>query len=664
MDESKEQQKIYGFFQFLLYFLVLLDIYMIIYQEYGLLGSANLIFERLSGLLIFTQPFFAKLSTLILICLIGVGTKAQKNPKASSRTFVVLPLAFGLCLLFGSLTFLKYRSSPDLNAILPYTNGYELGYIVASVLGAILTMVSIDNISKFIKSNLGKDKWNIEQESFMQDTKPLNTPTSVSIPMQFYYKGKVHKGFININPFRGVAVVGTPGSGKSFGLINPMIRQMISKDFTMCLYDFKFPDLGKIAYYHYLLAQQQGRMLDYKFHVINLNDVTRSCRVNPLHTDYIKTLADAQEISTALVEALKKGDTGGGSDQFFTQSAINFLASAVYFLAKHENGRYSSMPHLMAFLNLSYEDVFTAMLLNPELNSLLSPFMSAHSRKAYDQLEGQVGTLKIFISRLASKESFWVFSKNDFSLKISDRANPSLLVLANDPSTQDINSALYALTVNRIVSLINSKGNHPTAIIADEAPTLYIHKVQNVIATARSNKVSVVLGLQELPQLKQQYGDKTADSVMSTIANIISGSVRSKQTLEWLQMMLGKVKQQGESMSIDRNKTSITMNERLDTLIPAGKIASLKTSEVVGLLAKDVDETKKFTGEYETSAIHCKISLDMDEIKVEESNYPEMPVYYDFKGREHTVLMKNYNRITEEIAEMVHKIRIGEHHVN
>src|SRR5690606_38760783 len=334
---------------------------------------------------------------------------------------------------------------------------------------------------------------------------------------------------------------------------------------------FKFPDLGKIAYYHFLLAKQQGRMKNYRFHVINLNDVSKSNRINPLRPAYVRTLAEAQEISTTLVQALKEGDKAGGSDQFFTQSAINFLASSVYFLAKYQNGKYSSMPHLMAFLNRSYEEIFTALKTNVELPSLLSPFMSAFEKKAYDQLEGQLGTLKIFISRLATKESFWVFSQDDFNLKISDPKHPAVLVLANDPITQGINSALYALVVNRITSLLNSKGNLPSAIIADEAPTLYIHNVQNVIATARSNKVGVILGLQELPQFKQQYGEKTAESISSIIGNILSGSVRNKQTLDWLQTMFGKVKQAGESLSIDRNKTSINLNERLDALIPAGK---------------------------------------------------------------------------------------------
>jgi len=659
MEEQKEQQKLYSFMQMTVYFFVFLDIGINVYLQAGIFGAFSLPLERLGNSILFNELLNTKIFTLIIICLVGIGTLAKKNLQADPKKHVAIPLAIGLILLFSSIFILNRSISSSSSDILPYTNIYQFIYVVFSFFGTLLTLTAVDNISKFIKSGFGKDKWNVEAESFMQDTKKLESPTSISIPMLFYYKKKVNSGFININPFRGVMVLGTPGSGKSFGVINPAIRQLLGKDFTMCLYDFKFPDLGKIAYYHYLLAKQQGRMKNHKFHVINLNDVTKSNRINPLNPAFVRTLAEAQEISTALVEALKKGDKSGGADQFFTQSAINFLASAVYFLAKYENGKYSSMPHLMAFLNQDYEDIFNALMTNPELPSLLSPFMSAFLKKAFDQLEGQIGTLKIFISRLATKESFWVFSQDDFNLKISDPKSPSILVLANDPMTQDINSALYALIVNRLVSLINSKGNCPTCIIADEAPTLYIHRVENLIATARSNKVGVILGLQELPQFKQQYGDKTAETISAIIGNVLSGSVRNKQTLEWLQTMFGKIKQTGESLSIDRSKTSVSLNERLDSLIPAGKIASLQTSEMVGLVARDVNNNEKYTGEYLSSAVHCKINLDMESINKEENNYPELPTYYNFKGNMDDKLFANYKRITDEIKEMVALISGG-----
>jgi hypothetical protein len=514
----------------------------------------------------------------------------------------------------------------------------------------------MDNVSKMIRSGLGKDKWNVEGESFMQPVKRIDTPYSVNIPMQFYFKGKVRDGWISIcNPMRGCMLIGTPGSGKSWGVVNPYIRQLTAKEFCCCIFDFKFPDLGKIAYYHYLLAKQNGKCQKHRFHVINLNEVEKSRRINPWRKDYINNLAAASESAEGLVEALKKGDKSGGSDQFFTQSAINFLSACIYFFSKYEHGKYSSFPHVLSFLNHSYEEIFNTLFSEQELVSLLSPFKSAFLAKAFDQLEGQVGTLKIFISRLATKETFWVFSGDDFNLKISDREEPGTLILASDPNTQNINSASYSIVLNRITKLINSKGNLPSALIIDEIPTLYIYKIENLLAVARSNKVAILMGLQELPQFNQQYGKDTAATITSVVGNVLAGSVRNKETLDWLERLFGKSKQIGESLSIDRNKTSSSLNEKLEPLIPAGKMASLNTGEMVGLIAADVQEN--YTGKFETSAVHCKINLNKKEIETEEAGYKELPVYYDFNGKKEEILLQNFYRINKEIDEVIKQFK-------
>lgn len=413
----------------------------------------------------------------------------------------------------------------------------------------------------------------------------------------------------------------------------------------------KFPDLAKVAYYHYLLAKQQNKCKQHSFHVINVTHVELGERVNPWRSDYFFGLADASETAEGLVEALKKSDKSGGADQFFTQSAINFLASCIYFFSRYNKGKYSSLPHVLAFLNCSYDEIFRTLFSEPELASLLSPFKSAYMAKAFDQLEGQIGTLKIFISRLATKETFWVFSGDDFDLKISSHENPSILVLANDPLTQNINSACYSIVINRVTKLINTKGNLPSALVIDEVPTLYVYKIENILAIARSNLVSVILGLQELPMFRQQYGADAANTIVSVVGNVISGAVRNKDTLEWLSMLFGKSKQKGESLNIDRNKTSTSLNERLDALIPAGKIASLNAGEVVGLLTSDAQDN--YTGKFETLAVHCRVNLDLEKIKKEESYYKELPVYYDFGGRKEEILMKNFNRITLEVQDII-----------
>jgi hypothetical protein len=652
MEETREQQKLHGFMRSAIYLSILFEAIIFVYREAPVWGFFYTPLIKLSRLIIYSDLVYSKLFTLTLMCLVSIGTLAKKEKDLNPKNHIVYPLSFGLIVFFGSI-FCQGRASP---LVFAYTTWFNLAYIVCSFSGALMTSVAMDNISKMIRSGLGKDQWNTEAESFMQPVLKTETPYSVNIPMLFYYKGKVRKGWINIvNVFRGTIVIGTPGSGKSFSVVNPFIRQLVAKEFAICLYDFKYPDLGHIAFYHYLLARQQGKLKNFAFHVLNLNEVEKSRRINPWRADYIRSLADAAETAEALVEALKKGDRSGGSDQFFTQSAINFLASCIYFLSKHGGGKLSSFPHVLALLNRSYEEIFNALVSEQELRSLLSPFMSAYHAKAFDQLEGQVGTLKIFISRLATKETFWVFSGDDFDLKISAKENPGILVLANDPNTQNINSACYSIITNRLTKLINTKGNLPSALIVDEVPTLFLHKIENLIATARSNKVAVLMGLQELPQFSQQYGKDTAATITAVVGNVLSGSVRNKETLEWLERLFGKSKQLGEGLSIDRNKTSTSLNEKLEALIPAGKIASLNAGEMVGVIAADAREV--YTGHFETSAVNCRVALDLNEIAAEEKAYKPLPTYYNFGDKKDEILRQNFSRISLEIQEMVNQFR-------
>lgn len=652
MEETREQQKLHGFLQCMIYVSIALEFSVFIYYDAPFWGVFRHALEKISHIAIYHQLVFSKLSTMLVICLVSIGTLAKKKTDLNGKTHILYPLIVGLFLFFGSI--LCYNRPSAL--VFPFTTWFNLTYMICSLAGAVMISLSMDNISKLIRSGLGKDIWNVEGESFMQPVRAVETPYSVNIPMQFYFKQKVRNGFINIvNPFRGTLLIGTPGSGKSFGVVGPFIRQMIAKEFCCCIYDYKFPDLGKIAYYHYILARAEGKCKTHEFHVINLNEPEKSRRINPWRSDYLKTLADASESAEGLVEAMKKGDRSGGSDQFFTQSAINFLAACIYFFSRHKDGKYSSFPHVLSFLNHSYEDIFNTLFTEPELVSLLSPFKSAWLSKAFDQLEGQVGTLKIFISRLATKETFWVFSGDDFNLKISDPVFPGILVIANDPATQSINSACYSVVINRLTKLINEKGNLPSALIIDEIPTLYTHKIENLIAVARSNKVAILMGLQELPQFNQHYGKETAATITSVVGNVLAGSVRNKETLDWLERIFGKSKQIGESLSIDRNKTSTSLQEKLESLIPAGKMASLNTGEMVGLIAADVQES--YTGKFETSAVNCRINLDMREIRQEEKDYFDLPVYYHFGDKKDELLRQNFKMINDEVELVVAAFR-------
>lgn len=659
MQEQQHQIKIYGFLQKAVYAVVALDCASLFYLDADIPIVSNLL-KNFSKMSFFYAPINAKFATLILIGLVAVGTKAKKKKDLNIATEIVIPMILGLLMIFSSLVWQNEAGNSKLPKIFPALNLYQVIYAVLSFLGAVILQMGADAISKLMQQKMGKDRWNVEEESFAQNQELVETDTSINIPYLFRYSKKINKGWVNINPFRGTMVIGTPGSGKSFGIINPAIRQMIAKGFCLCIYDFKFPDLAQIAYYHYLLKKSKDSGYEYDFHVINLNEVEKSKRVNPFKKEYIQTLAEAQEMAESMVSSLQKGgsSSGGGSDAFFTQSAINFLSSSIYFFATYEDGKYSDLPHILSFMNRSYKEIFDTLFTNEEIFSLLSPFKTAYENKAFDQLEGQVGTLKIFLSRLATKESFWVFSGDEVELKITNRENPSILILASDPGTQDINSALYSSVLNRTLRLINSKHNLPGGIIADEFPTIYIHKIDNVVATARSNKVAVLLGLQEIPQLRQFYKKEVADTISAIVGNILSGSARDKNTLEWLEKLFGKIKQKSYSQSISQQGTTTSINEKMDFMIPAGKIATLKTGEMVGMIAQGEEND---TEEYKTSAMNGKINLDMKAIKQEEHNYVKMPSYYSFvdkmgNNRKNDVLMTNFRKINKEVELIVNEL--------
>ena len=581
--------------------------------------------------------------------------------------------------------------------------------------------VALDNISKFFKAGLIKDKFNFENESFKQMENKDENRYSVNIPMRYYYRGKFRHGFVNIvNPFRGTFVVGTPGSGKTFSVIEPFIRQHSEKGFAMVVYDYKFPTLATKLYYQYRKNQHLDKVPEgCQFNIINFVNIEYSRRVNPIQQKYIPNLAAASETAETLLESLQKGKKdSGGADQFFQTSATNFLAACIYFFVNYDKkpydedgnelvaeyktdkdtlhrkltgrvfkdntmqekvqpafwlGKYSDMPHVLSFLNHSYEEIFEVLKTDPEVYPLLASFVTAFENKAMDQLEGMIGTLRVQISRLATKEAYWVFSGDDFDLKVSDPKHPSYLLIANDPDMESIIGALNAMILNRLVTRVNSGmgKNVPVSIIADELPTLYFHKIDRLIGTARSNKVAVTLGFQELPQLEADYGKTGMQKIITTNGNIIAGSARAKETLDWLSNdIFGKVVQMKKGVTIDRDKTSINYNENVDSLVPAAKISDLPTGWICGLTARDFTETKtgrdgsmniQESKEFETAKFFCKTNFDMEKIKEEEADYKNYPIpkYYEFESTDarERVLYANFERINQEVKEMVGKIQ-------
>ena len=704
MEETKELQTLYKLFRYLIYISILVEFF-----EYaidpGMLdfwgGIICDLHDRIKRQFIYLDGnlVWSKVATFVLICITCIGTRNKKHLEFDPRRQVLYPFIGGAFLTIISLWLFSYRMN-----IRFYTISLNIWlYMAATILGTVLMHIALDNISKFLKEGLLKDRFNFENESFEQCQELQENKYSVNIPMRYYYKGRFRKGWVNIvNPFRGTWVVGTPGSGKTFSIIEPFIRQHSAKGFAMVVYDYKFPTLAQKLYYHYKINQKAGKLpKGCKFNIINFVDVEYSRRVNPIQQKYIGNLAAASETAETLLESLQKGkkEGGGGSDQFFQTSAVNFLAACIYFFVNYKkipydkNGKqlraemieepktHRPKPtgrvfdkHILSFLNLDYQTIFEVLETDPEVAPLLGPFQTAMKNKAMEQLEGMIGTLRVYTSRLATKESYWIFHKDgdDFDLKVSDPNNPSYLLIANDPEMESIIGALNALILNRLVTRVNTgQGkNIPVSIIVDELPTLYFHKIDRLIGTARSNKVSVALGFQELPQLESDYGKVGMQKVITTVGNVVSGSARAKETLEWLSNdIFGKVVQLKKGVTIDRDKTSINLNENMDSLVPASKISDMPTGWIAGQTARDFVKTKTGRGgsmniqeseEFQTSKFYCKTDFNMDEISREEKDYAnyKIPKFYDFKSRDakERKLYELFCQVNLDIKNMVDEI--------
>ena len=723
MEESKNLQTLYKVFRTFIYVSLIVEFFEYainpdVLDHWG--GILVEIRDRLKLLDVYQNGHLlhSKVMTLLIICITCIGTRNKKHLEFNAKKMVIYPISIGIVLMFLSVWVFYQHWTPNFFTL--YSSTWL--YFFMSIVGTILCQIALDNISKYLKDGLLKDRFNYENESFEQMKDKVSNKYSVNIPMRYYYKGKFRKGWVNIvNPFRGTWVVGTPGSGKTFSIIEPFIRQHSAKGFAIVAYDYKFPTLAQKLYYHYRINKKAGLTpKGCAFNIINFVNVEYSRRVNPIQLKYISNLAAASETAETLLESLQKGkkEGGGGSDQFFQTSAVNFLAACIYFFCNYEKrpydengqemnydktidpetgmikptgvvrdamgnvkepaywlGKYSDMPHILSFLNESYETIFEVLMTDTEVAPLLGPFRTAFDNKAMEQLEGMIGTLRVFTSRLATKESYWIFSKegDDFDLKVSDPNHPSYLLIANDPEMESIIGALNALILNRLVTRVNTgQGkNVPVSIIVDELPTLYFHKIDRLIGTARSNKVSVTLGFQELPQLEADYGKTGMQKIITTVGNVVSGSARAKETLEWLSNdIFGKVVQLKKGVTIDRDRTSININENMDSLVPGSKIADMPTGWICGQTARDFVKTKTGRGdsmdiqeaeEFQTSKFFCKTDFNMEEISNEEKDYAKYPLpkFYKFPSVEakERILYANFLKINKEVKDMIAEIQ-------
>ena len=604
----------------------------------GIIDKILMNFQRTTGL--FSSILWTKLFCVVFLALSCLGTKGVKEEKITwPKIWTVLFSGFVFFFLNWWLLALPIGK---VGAASLYIFTLSIGYICLLMGGVWM--------SRLLKNNLMDDVFNTENESFMQETRLMENEYSVNLPTRFYYKKRWNKGWINVvNPFRASMVLGTPGSGKSYAIVNNYIKQQIEKGFAMYIYDYKFPDLSGIAYNH-LLNHLDAYKIKPQFYVINFDDPRKSHRCKPINPAFMTDISDAYESAYTIMLNLNRSWIQKQGD-FFVESPIILLAAIIWFLKIYEDGKYCTFPHAIEFLNRPYAQIFPILTSYDELANYLSPFMDAWEGGAQDQLQGQIASAKIPLSRMISPALYWVMTGDDFSLDINNPNEPKVLVVGNNPDRQNIYSAALGLYNSRIVKLINKKKQLKSSVIIDELPTIYFRGLDNLIATARSNKVAVCLGFQDFSQLTRDYGDKESKVIQNTVGNVFSGQVVG-ETAKTLSERFGKVLQQRQSMTINRNDKSTSISTQMDSLIPASKISNLTQGMFVGAVSDDFDER------IDQKIFHAEIVVDSAKVSAETKTYEPIPTIADFTNEDGSDNLKetieaNYHKVKEEILSLV-----------
>lgn len=644
-DDLRGLAKVMEFMRALSILFVVINIYWFCYEcilkwgiNIGVVDRILLNFQRTAGL--FSNILWTKLFSVVFLGLSCLGTKGVKNEKITWDKIYA-------CLFFGFILF--FLNWWILSLPFPLSANTAL-YIFTLSFGFILLLIAGLWISRLLKNNLMEDVFNTENESFMQETRLMENEYSVNLPTQFYYQKKWNDGWVNVvNPFRATIVLGTPGSGKSYAVVNNYIKQHIKKGFSMYIYDYKFDDLSIIAY-NTLINNMDCYKIKPQFFVINFDNPRKSHRCNPINPEFMTDISDAYEAAYTIMLNLNRTWIQKQGD-FFVESPIILLASIIWYLKIYEDGRYCTFPHAIEFLNKQYADIFTILTSYPELENYLSPFMDAWQGGAQDQLQGQIASAKIPLSRMISPQLYWVMTGDDFSLDINNPNEPKILCVGNNPDRQNIYSAALGLYNSRIVKLINKKGQLKSSVIIDELPTIYFRGLDNLIATARSNKVAVCLGFQDYSQLIRDYGDKEAKVIQNTVGNIFSGQVVG-DTAKNLSERFGKVLQKRQSMSINRQDISTSINTQLDSLIPASKISNLTQGMFVGSVSDNFDER------IDQKIFHAQIIINNDEVKAETGRYVPIPQIVNFVDENGVDRMQeqiemNYKRVKIEVNQII-----------
>jgi len=590
------------------------------------------------------NPWYVFTIVVVGLTFYGLGARGVKSEEITPEQVRNL-LIIGMLILLGASCLLWFNP--------PIVKTYGVVFYLAThFAGQFVLAKGATHFSRLLSSDGLNDIFNESNQSFPQEERLLENEYSINIPTRYNLRGRKRKGWINVvNPFRGGMVLGTPGSGKSFVFVNAYIKQLIRKGFSMYIYDYKFDDLSRIAY-NVMIRNLDKYTVQPAFYIINFDNPKKSHRCNPLLPSMMSDITDAYESASTIMLNLNRTWIQKQGD-FFVESPINFVTSIIWFLKLYQNGKYCTFPHVIELLSAKYDEIFPILGAYPEIDVYVKPFVSAYESGASEQLEGQIASARIGLARLASPQLYWVMSGNDFTLDINNPKEPKILCVGNNPERQSIYGAALGLYNARLVKLVNKKGKMPSAIIIDELATIFFKGLDNLIATARSNKVSTLLGFQDFSQLERDYGKNEATVIENLVGNVFVGQVVG-DTGKKLSERFGKINQKKQSIATSSTGTTISISNGLDYRIPQSVMAELSQGTFVGAVADERGQ------EIKLKVFHAQMVIDEAETKADAAHFVDIPqfneaLFKDAQGKDRTdeIIQANYYRIRGDIQHII-----------
>lgn len=616
---------IYSMFLIVSGAILILILYYYAYPFWAGIGLGNIMSDTIIyGLL--RSGIMTSQTTVRLVCLffctISVIVRSG-NSRSSSWAEILLPLLSGLSI------FLSASKFNGITLIMLTLTGYMLYFSGAVLLGRKYRSFN-PNLPDYL-------------DTFPQCQELIENEYSINIPMTYQHNRKIHKGYINVvSVFRSVLVIGTPGSGKSYSVYGPFIRQMIQKKYTIFVYDYKYPDLTNRVL-NELLDNYDNYDIKPKMYVVNFDDPLYSHRFNPLNPAYLTDPIDATEIAEIIMKNVNRG-SDQGKDDFFTLSARCYIDLLIWFLKIYEGGKYCTFPHLIELMGQDYRDVFDVLKKYDELEVKRNTFEDAIKDKAYEQLQGQIASARVPLNRFASKTLYWTLSADDFSLQINDPRQPEIICVGNNPKRQSIYGTVLAMLASQLFKVINVPGKRHCAVLIDELPTIYLKDLSNLIDTARSNHVAVVAGAQDKSQLIRDYGKKEADVIFNTVGNLFSGAVKG-ETAATLSKSFGRIEQETRSYQEGTSSDHVTLSYQMRDVLPPEKIESLSQGTFCGYVSDSF-----------TQKVHPKIfcgEIDTGKPPKHHENIPQ--IVQMSRESLNQEIDKNYRKIHQDIRDLLQR---------